>query len=256
MFCRKCGAELPDNATYKRCPACGKKLFSKGVPSGIVAFMGVLLTVTLVFSVWSIVLAVLNARTNPYIRYNYFSVEVTIPSFMGIGSLSTGEAGQENDYTLEWADATVNPDGSITKSVPYLNYDAWRKDIETKARYALADTAADDEMPYIQSIECNEDLSKILVTVDEKTFSSEMGQAGLYPGLYLAYVYRITSREPMTDDFLRVEIIDAQTGKITTTDFPKDYNLFKLFMESLQNAFTSAFSESFAESFEMPDTAA
>lgn len=83
-----------------------------------------------------------------------------------------------------------------------------------------------------------------------------MGQAGLYPGLYLAYVYRITSREPMTDDFLRVEIIDAQTGKITTTDFPKDYNLFKLFMESLQNAFTSAFSESFAESFEMPDTAA
>ena len=82
MFCRKCGAELPDNATYKRCPACGKKLFSKGVPSGIVAFMGVLLTVTLVFSVWSIVLAVLNARTNPYIRYNYFSVEVTIPSFI------------------------------------------------------------------------------------------------------------------------------------------------------------------------------
>lgn len=249
MFCRKCGAELPDNATYKRCPACGKKLFSKSVPGGVVAFLSVLLAITFVFSIWSIVLAVLNAHTNPFIRYNYFSIEVTIPSFMGINTPGAGE----NDYTLEWADATVNPDGSITKSVPYLNYDAWRKDIETKARYALADTAADDEMPYIQAIVCNDDLSQIRVTVDEETFTSEMGQAGLYPGLYLAYVYRITSREPMTEDFLRVEITDAQTGKITTTDFPQDYNLFQLFMESLQTAFTSAFSESFAEDWDIAD---
>lgn len=254
MFCRKCGAELPDNATYKRCPACGRKLSQKGVPGSIVAFLSIVLVIMLLFSTWSIALAVLNSQTNPFVRYNYFSIEVTIPSFMGINTPGIGEANSENTYTLEWPDATVNPDGSITKSVSYLNYDTWRKDIETKARYALADIAADDETPYIQSIDCNADLSQIRVTVEEEAFTSEMGQASLYPGLYLAYVYRITSREPMTENFLRIEIIDAQTGKITTTDFPQDYNLFKLFLESLQSAFTSAFSESLAEGWDIANT--
>lgn len=186
----------------------------------------------IIFLFYFSALIILNANSNAYLKYSFFTIQFTAPSYSGI-SVSEVDVFNKN--------MTLNSDGSVTCKLYYWEYSKLKNDLQSFAKSSLQKMATADGYEAFLGVKTNNDLKDITLTVDQYAYENNLGAADVSSCVYPAFLYRVFCNDKIDKDIINIHLLDADGNSVGDYSYPFDFNLYEIFLDYFESAFSFNF---------------